>query len=248
MITAIKSLLLKASTLISEKGAEDAYDIWSQSYDQQPGNLMLELDDMIFSGLIKNIDLKNKMVADIGCGTGRHWQRMYEKKPAVIMGFDVSAGMLQQLRRKFPNAVTQRTSNNLLKSVPDSSIDCLITTLTIAHIKNIEEAISSWARVLKNGGDLIITDFHPAMLDKGGKRSFMHEGRNLTVVNFVHPLEKVKKTFYENGFMVMEQAERKVTEEVRRYYEAQNALSVYDRYKDMPIIYGLHLKKQRAAE
>jgi hypothetical protein len=35
---------------------------------------------------------------------------------------------------------------------------------------------------------------------------------------------------------------------VRSYYEAQNALSVYDRYAGMPVIYGIHLKKQRAAE
>ena len=87
----------------------------------QPGNLMLDLDEHIFSELIKNIDLQNKTVADIGCGTGRHWQKIYAKNPAQVMGFDVSAGMLHQLLRKFPAAVTQLTTDNLLKTVPDSS-------------------------------------------------------------------------------------------------------------------------------
>jgi ubiquinone/menaquinone biosynthesis C-methylase UbiE len=226
----------------------EAYDFWSVSYDSQPGNLMLDLDEMIFTDLIKNIDLKNKRVADIGCGTGRHWQKIYEKNPAIVMGFDVSAGMLHQLMGKFPFAITQLTTDNLLKTLPDSFADCLVTTLTIAHIKSIEEAIASWSRVLKNGGDLVITDFHPSMLARGGKRSFRHETRSLSVINYIHPLEKVKKIFNKYGLAVIKEVERKVNEEVRPYYEAQNALPVYDRFKGMPIIYGLHLKKQRAAE
>jgi ubiquinone/menaquinone biosynthesis C-methylase UbiE len=248
MIPSIKNLLRKAGSRLSDKDAVEAYDIWSDSYDAQPGNLMLDLDEMIFTGLMKDIDLKNKTVADIGCGTGRHWQKIYEKSPAVVMGFDVSAGMLHQLIQKFPHAITQRTTDNLLKNVPDSSVDLLVTTLTIAHIKNIEEAMYAWSRILKNEGDLVITDFHPIMLGKGGKRSFRHDGRSLSVVNYVHPLEKVKKIFSQHGLTVVEQVERKVNEEVRSYYEAQNALSVYDRYAGMPVIYGIHLKKQRAAE
>ncbi len=248
MITAIKTLLQKAGSFVSEKDAEKAYDIWSLTYDMQPGNLMLDLDEAIFGTLIENIDLKNKMVADIGCGTGRHWQKIYGKNPDIVMGFDISEGMLLQLKRKFPDAVTQRTTDNLLKTVPDSSIDFLFTTLTIAHIKNIEEAIFSWSRILKKGGDLVITDFHPVMLNRGGKRSFRHNGKNLTVVNYVHPLEKVKGIFQQHELAVIREEERKVNEKVRPYYEAQNALPVYERYKDMPIIYGLHLKKQRAAE
>jgi ubiquinone/menaquinone biosynthesis C-methylase UbiE len=248
MLTTIKRLLQKASFPETERGTVEAYDIWSFSYDMQPGNLMLDLDEVIFTGLIKNINLNNKKVADIGCGTGRHWQKIYEKKPANIIGFDVSAGMLHQLIRKFPSAETHLTNDNLLKTTPDSSVDCIITTLTIAHIKNIDEAIASWSRILKNDGDLVITDFHPSMLERGGKRSFRHDGKSLSVVNYVHSLEKVKKTFYKYGLTVIRQEERKVNEEVRSYYEEQNALPVYDRFKGMPIIYGLRLKKLHAAE
>jgi ubiquinone/menaquinone biosynthesis C-methylase UbiE len=248
MLTTIKRLLQKASFPETERGTVEAYDIWSFSYDMQPGNLMLDLDELIFTGLIQNISLNNKTVADIGCGTGRHWQKIYEKKPANIIGFDVSAGMLHQLTRKFPSAETHLTKDNLLKTTPDSSVDCIITTLTIAHIKNIDEAIASWSRILTNDGDLVITDFHPSMLERGGKRSFRHDGKSLSVVNYVHSLEKVKKIFSKYGLTVIGQEERKVNEEVRSYYEEQNALRVYDRFKGMPIIYGLHLKKQHAAE
>ena len=248
MLTAFKNLLHNSSFFAQGKDVVVAYDIWSDSYDCQPGNLMLDLDELIFAGLIKDIDLRNKKVADIGCGTGRHWQKIYEKTPGVLLGFDVSPGMLKQLIRKFPSAITQLTADNLLKSITDSSIDCLVTTLTIAHIKNIEEAISSWSRVLKNGGDLIITDFHPTMLTKGGKRSFKYEHGSLSVINYTHPLEKVKKILLKYGLHVIRHVERIVDEEVKPYYDAQNALPVYYRFQGTPIIYGLHLKKQSATE
>ncbi|HEV3225061.1 MAG TPA: hypothetical protein VGZ90_19440, partial [Puia sp.] len=67
-------------------------------------------------------------------------------------------------------------------------------------------------------------------------------------INYIHPLEKVKKIFRKHGFQVIRQEERIVDEEVRPYYEAQNALPVYYRFQGIPIIYGLHLKKQGATE
>ena len=248
MIPSIKSLLQKFSFLSTEMVPKEAYDFWSESYDLQPGNLMLDLDEQIFSLLIEPIDLENKTVADIGCGTGRHWQKIYTKIPALVMGFDISAGMLHQLIHKYPNADIQLTDDNLLGTVADSLVDCLVTTLTIAHIKNIDEAIASWSRILKNGGDLVITDFHPESLANGGMRSFRHRGQSFSVTNYIHPLEKVKSIFTRYGLTVVSQKEVNVNEEVKPYYESQNALSVYDRFMGIPIIYGLHLKKIHAAE
>jgi ubiquinone/menaquinone biosynthesis C-methylase UbiE len=248
MISAFKNLLHKFLSRNSELNPAKAYDIWSYSYDMQPGNLMLDLDEKIFSEMLRNINLENKVLADIGCGTGRHWQKIYEKKPALVMGFDVSSGMLKQLRRKFPEALTEQTKDNLLRPVPDKSVDCLIATLTIAHIRDIEQAIKSWSRILKDCGDLILTDFHPATLAKGGKRSFKHEGKSLWVINYVHSLEKIKDIFNKYGFLVIREEEKCILEEVKPYYAAQNALPVYEQFKGMPIIYGIHLKKGSVTE
>lgn len=247
MITTFRAFLHKTGLSKSELAPEQAYEIWSANYDKQPGNLMLDLDERIFSDLMENIDLRDKEVADIGCGTGRHWQKIYSKKPSNLTGFDVSASMLGKLKDKFPFARTQKTTDNLLTSIPDTSIDMIISTLTIAHIENIEEAIASWSRVLKNGGELIVTDFHPALLANGGKRSFSDGGKNLSVKNYVHPIEKIKQTFYDAGCRLIREEERTVNEDVRSYYEKKNALAIYERFKGLPVIYGLHLRKLRAA-
>jgi ubiquinone/menaquinone biosynthesis C-methylase UbiE len=244
MIRTIKQLFRGKPDPGTEKPVEEAYDTWSGSYDAQPDNLMLQLDELIFSTLFKNINIKDRRLVDIGCGTGRHWQKMYDAGPASLLGYDVSAGMLVQLKKKFPDAVVFHTADNLLSDLSAGSTDCIVSTLTVAHIKNIEEAIVSWSRILAGGGDIIITDFHPAILEKGGRRSFKHAGESLSVKNYVHPPEQIIHIFNKHGFELIAQEERYIDEKLRHYYEMQNALSVYERFEGNPVIYGLHLKKQ----
>jgi len=248
MIESIRSLLNKTAFKDTPKSSILAYEIWSETYDKQPGNLMLDLDEKIFADLIESIDLKNKGIADIGCGTGRHWEKLYKKQPAFVMGFDVSSGMLRQLLRKYPAALTYHIMDNQMKKIPDDFIDCLVTTLTIAHIEDIEEAISAWSRVIKQDGDLVITDFHPEMLARGGKRSFRHGNRSFSVKNFIHSLEKLERICLKYNFSIVKRAERKVDEKVKNYYESQQAIHVYNRFLGTPIIYGIHLRKNRATE
>ena len=65
---------------IKERDVVEAYDLWSENYDMQPGNLMLDLDEILFSKLLTTLEIKNKDIADIGCGTGRHWTKILKKR------------------------------------------------------------------------------------------------------------------------------------------------------------------------
>lgn len=226
--------------------AREAYDTWAATYDSQPGNLMLDLDASIFSELLGGISLGGKTVADIGCGTGRHWKMIYDLHPARLTGFDISAGMLAQLSLKYPNAVVHQIADNRFTQIADAAFDCLVSTLTIAHISVIEEAIAAWCRMLKRGGDIIITDFHPALLQRGGKRSFSHEGKTVNVRNYAHPIAEVERIFDRYGCRVEKRIEKYIDENVRHYYEAKQAPDVYERFKGAPVIYGLRLKKDEA--
>ena len=42
----------------SDMDPEPAYDLWSEQYDNQPGNLILSLDRELFSILIKGLDFR----------------------------------------------------------------------------------------------------------------------------------------------------------------------------------------------
>jgi len=129
------------SVPVKEKEVVEAYDLWSEHYDSQPGNLMLDLDEILLSKLFDTVDLKSKHVADIGCGTGRHWAKILQKNPESLTGFDVSSGMLNKLGEKFPAAKTHVITDNNFSFVDDGTFDVILSTLTVAHIENIEEAV-----------------------------------------------------------------------------------------------------------
>lgn len=244
VITSFKQILGKGR--IVKKNSSDAYDLWADAYDDQPGNLMLDLDEIIFEKLFAGINVKGKMIADIGCGTGRHWQKILNKSPTRLVGFDVSAGMLSKLKQKFPGAETFLINNDAPSGIPDTAFDVIISTLTVAHISNIESALNTWCRILKNNAEVIITDFHPQLLAQGGKRTFNHDQHRISIKNYVHPVFKIKEFFYKNGFILVAEEERIIDDAVKKYYADQNALHVFNKFKGSPVIYGLHLKRSDA--
>ncbi|MDB5118407.1 MAG: hypothetical protein JWQ79_3899 [Mucilaginibacter sp.] len=230
-------------TGVKEKGSVEAYDLWSENYDTQPGNLMLDLDESVFAELLTGVNVAGKHVADIGCGTGRHWPKLLQNKPGSLTGFDVSAGMLRRLEQKFPDAQTYQITDNLFSDIPKASYDVVISTLTVAHIENIAEALQAWCRILSYKSDIIITDFHPNALAFGGKRTFQHKSSHISIQNFVHYVYDIEGILLQNGFHIVNKVERKVDESVRHYYEEKNAIPVYEKFKDSRIIYGIHLRR-----
>jgi ubiquinone/menaquinone biosynthesis C-methylase UbiE len=229
--------------LKKEKSPAVAYDMWASAYDDQPGNLMMDLDEEIFGSFLKDMDLTGEVVADIGCGTGRHWKTILDKNPQRLIGYDVSVEMLKRLQEKYPVAVTHLLTENKLHGLEDNSCGLLISTLTIAHIENLEEALSEWNRVLKPGGEIIITDYHPELLAKGGKRTFKYKNKTIAIQNFIHPIEKIKAIARQLGWNEIRFAEEKIDEAVKEYYENQYALSLYEKFKGTAVIYGIHFKK-----
>lgn len=228
---------------LPEKDVAPAYDIWAEHYDNQPGNLMLDLDEIIFNRLLAGVNVNGKRVADIGCGTGRHWQKIMQQQPRNLTGFDVSAGMLNQLKQKFPQAEVQQIKDDLLPQVATDSFDVIVSTLTVAHIKNLEEALLSWCRILKKDGDILITDFHPDALAMGGQRTFKHGDGHIAVRNFVHKVAHIKAVLALKNWEVVSEQQIVIDASLKHYYEQQNALHVYDKFEGMPIIYGLHLRQ-----
>lgn len=229
---------------IPEKEAGAAYDLWSVNYDNQPGNLMLDLDEKLFSRLLENTCLEGKKVADIGCGTGRHWGKILRQHPASLTGFDVSAGMLQCLTEKFPEAETYLINDDRLPNVPTDSFDIITSTLTVAHIEDLEQALLAWCRILKADGEILITDFHPDSLASGGKRTFKYGNGHIAVRNFVHTVQFIKEFMTGHQYVLLNEEQLMINESVRHYYEQQQAMHVYKKFEGMPIIYGLHFKRE----
>ncbi|HEY9196250.1 MAG TPA: class I SAM-dependent methyltransferase [Mucilaginibacter sp.] len=230
---------------VIEKSVVAAYDAWAAYHDSQPGNLMLELNDKLFAVLVQGISFKGKTVADIGCGTGRQWPLILAGQPDGLTGFDVSGRMLKKLQEKYPQADARLINDNLFSGIPDASFDIIVSTLTVAHIEYIEEAMQSWTRLLTPGGHIIITDFHPHMLALGGKRTFRHNKKVLAIRSYINPIYTIKDILLNCGCSLIAQEEIRIDETMKPFYQNADAMHVYEKYRGFPVIYGIHLTKDR---
>jgi len=234
---------LRGSTRSREVEPAPGYDLWAATYDDQPPNLMLRLDEKVFIHLLAQVNLQNKAVLDIGCGTGRHWDQILRHQPAALSGYDVSEEMLKRLRQKHSAARTWLLQGNKLHETADASTDAIISTLAIAHIANLTAAFTEWNRVLRSQGEVILTDYHPAALEKGADRTFRHGGQLISIRNHIHSIEEITQLTLKLNWAEADFMELKIDETLKHYYVEQNALHSYERFQNTPIIYGWRLKK-----
>ncbi|MFI5131281.1 MAG: hypothetical protein ACHQFX_14865, partial [Chitinophagales bacterium] len=61
-------------------GPATAYDLWASSYDEQNDNPLVYLDEMVFTEMLAECRVEGKAVVDVGCGTGRHWSKILDRK------------------------------------------------------------------------------------------------------------------------------------------------------------------------
>ena len=140
-------------------------------------------------------------------------------------------------------ANVSKIDNDVFIDVRYAPFDIIVSTLTVAHIEDIERALNAWCSMLKADAEIVITDFHPKMLAIGGKRTFKHNNKPMAVKNYVHPIETIRNILKNKGFRLVAEVEFVVDETMKHYYEAQNALPVYEQFKGFPVIYGIHLKR-----
>jgi len=208
---------------------------------------MLALDEGLCADLLRPVTVTGKVVVDIGCGTGRHWKKIFDRQPARLLGYDVSPGMLAILRQKYPGSETYLLKGESLHGLPDAACDLVLSTLTVAHIPDLEAALREWYRVLAPGGDMIITDYHPEALAKGGQRTFREGKKVIAVRNHIYPIRQIRAIAGQLGLQEQKVVEKEIDDTMKPYYEKQQALAVFERFRGVRIIYGIHLKKPDAA-
>ena len=223
--------------------AAAGYDLWSSTYDSEKENLLVALDERVFGAMLSRATLQGKRVVDIGCGTGRHWSTLLARRPAELVGYDLSSGMLAELRRKYPGAEVHQAGAERLVHAQDDGFDVLVSTLTLCHLPALDAALREWARVLLPGGDLLLTDFHPAAAAVS-RCSFRHEGRLLTVKLYVHSVASLEAAAARHGLELLATEETLVDESTRPHYERAGMRRAFERMKGLPLVYGAHFRKR----
>ena len=131
----------------------EGYDSWATSYDGQP-NQLLELEQPIVHEILDGLPVG--VALDAACGTGRHAKYLASLGHAVI-GVDSSPGMLEAARDSVPEGEFRDGDLHDLP-LPDDSVDVIVCAIALVHLADIERPFREFARVLRPGGHLVVSD------------------------------------------------------------------------------------------
>ena len=106
---------------------------------------------------------KNCRILDLGCGTGLELEFYFPLNPfANVTGIDLSAGMLDELKRKFADKdITLICESYFDVPLGENAFDAAVSVESLHHITK-EEKTKLYAklhRALKDNGYFILTDY-----------------------------------------------------------------------------------------
>jgi len=111
------------------------------------------LDRYLFASRYCN----SKAVADIACGTGYGSQVLSrDGEAASLIGIDISDEAVEYANKVYSSDKCRFVCRNAAETgLPDCSVDLVVSFETIEHVKNEEDLIDEFFRILKPGGMLI---------------------------------------------------------------------------------------------
>lgn len=139
-----------------------AYRQWAPTYDE-PRNGLFDVDEPIVHEIL---DAQSVGLAlDAACGTGRFAAYLAERRHQVI-GVDSSPDMLDRARQRVPEGEFLLGELQQLP-LPDDAVDLIVSGLALSHVPALGPVMAEFARVLRPGGSLVISDTHPGLIIRG---------------------------------------------------------------------------------
>jgi SAM-dependent methyltransferase len=138
------------------------YRQWAARYDE-PRNSLFDADEPVMHQIIDAFPPGQAL--DAGCGTGRYAEYLAGRGHQVI-GIDISPDMLAQARARVPAGAFLLGDLHRLPLF-DSSIDLVVSGLALSHVSTLTPVMAEFARVLRPGGRLVISDVHHEIVLRG---------------------------------------------------------------------------------
>lgn len=184
---------------VVEYGVDDGYDAWAPRYDGP--NPATEADEAAVHAILA--DLPAGIALDAACGTGRHSAHL-RARGFEVTGVDANRSMLTIAEAKVPDC-DFRVGDLAALPVDDDAVDVVVCSLALTHVERIEPVLGEFARVVRPGGSVVLSDIHPAALTFGSVAVFP-TGRDQLELHYVrsvvHPVSEYVQAATATGLVV----------------------------------------------
>lgn len=175
-----------------------AYRQLSAGYDAEAGGGLFAMDEPVVAGYLSGRE--PGVALDAACGTGRFAEFLARCGHRVV-GVDSSPDMLAYARRRVPGGEFRVGELDRLP-LPDDSVDVIVCALALEHVP-LQPVFAEFARVLRPGGDLVISDLHHEQVTRGSVMSARGPaGEPCIAATYRHPLGDYLRAALRLGFQV----------------------------------------------
>ena len=218
---------------------ESGYAAWSEQYDAE-ANPLIHVEEPVTLEVIG--DVSGKDVLDAACGTGRY-AILLSHVAGSICGVDASPEMLAIARAKCQALGLEadlREGKLAQLPLPEASFDVAVCALALCHVADLGGAIGELARVLRPGGKLVISDFHPYALLLGWRTCFLRDDTTYQIENHVHFPSDIIGALDANAMVLSEMREELVDD---RLLPMLGRVEV-ERFRGLPLALVLSARKE----
>jgi SAM-dependent methyltransferase len=183
---------------VDDVDAMVGYSALAETYDDAQNALLLAEEPPLRELLER---LKKGRVLDAACGTGRHTAFLVERGHDVT-GLDATPAMLDLAKERVPEARFVRGDLRRMPFASDS-FDAVLCALALTHLPTLQPALGELARVVRPGGDVVLSDIHPIAAATGAHVTVHRgEGKVALVRNHFHPHSRYLDGFERTGLRV----------------------------------------------
>jgi ubiquinone/menaquinone biosynthesis C-methylase UbiE len=149
--------------LVEQVSAAAVYGQISAGYDADAGGGLFATDEPVVAEYLAGRE--PGVALDAACGTGRFAEFLARRGHRVI-GVDSSPDMLSYARRRVPEAEFHVAELDRLP-LPDDAVDVIVCALALEHVPSLDPVLAEFTRVLRPGGELVISDVHHEVITRG---------------------------------------------------------------------------------
>jgi len=145
---------------------DQGYALWAETYPPRAHNELMRIEQSAMGLLWKGLPVERAL--DLGTGTGRNLGLLADEGVATRLGLDRSLAML---KRADPGA---RLICGDAAALPfaDGAFDLVLASLMAGDVSDLSGFTREASRVLRRGGSLVYSDFHPSWAERNWQRTF----------------------------------------------------------------------------
>jgi ubiquinone/menaquinone biosynthesis C-methylase UbiE len=185
-----------------------AYEQKARGYDAEAAGGLFTVDEPVVAECLAG--RAPGVALDAACGTGRFAEFLARRGHQVI-GVDSSPDMLAHARRRVLGGEFHVAELDRLP-LPDDSVDVIVCALALVHVPSLQPMLAEFARVLRPGGDLVISDIHHELVTRGSVITARGpEGEPCITATYRHQLGDYLRPALSLGLQVKRCEELRVT-------------------------------------